>query len=170
MGDLKDWPLQFGENNSTHFRTSCSTKNEKMWSFWGLFDPVSPSDQCWILWLWSNLCICQHLISCVCQHLKIVITEAIFSPPKWSNSLDASVRMHTLCASFQSIPLRASSPSTPFNPCELPKDGKECVSFLMDFVRLSALENRMGKLKVRPGQFRYYNSTHFPTRPNTKSE
>ena len=46
------------------------------------------------------------------------------------------------CASFQSIPFRASSPSTPFNPCELPKDGKECVSFLMDFVRLSALENR----------------------------
>ena len=84
-------------------------------------------------------------------------TEAIFSPPKWSNSLDASVRMHTSeyvcvrlpskfplkeCASFQSIPFRASSPSTPFNPCELPKDGKECVSFLMDFVRLSALENR----------------------------
>ena len=61
MGDLKDWPLQFGENNSTHFRTSCSTKNEKMWSFWGLFDPLPPSDQCWILWLWSNLCICQHL-------------------------------------------------------------------------------------------------------------
>jgi len=85
MGDLKDWPLQFGENNSTHFRTSCSTKNEKMWSFWGLFDPLAPSDQCWILWLWSNLCICQHLS-------------------------------------------------------------------LMDFVRLSALENRMGELKVRPGQ------------------
>ena len=61
MGDLKDWPLQFGENNSTHFRTSCSTKNEKMWSFWGLFDPLPPSDQCWILWWWSNLCICQHL-------------------------------------------------------------------------------------------------------------
>ena len=33
----------------------------KMWSFWGLFDPLPPSDQCWILWLWSNLCICQHL-------------------------------------------------------------------------------------------------------------
>ena len=58
------------------------------------------------------------------------------------------------CASFQSLPFRASSPSTPFYPCELPKDGKECVSFLMDFVRLSALENRMGELKVRPGQFR----------------
>ena len=40
---------------------------------------------------------------------------------------------------------------------------------IMDFVRLSALENRMGELKVRPGQFRYYNSTHFRTRTSTKN-
>ena len=41
---------------------------------------------------------------------------------------------------------------------------------IMDFVRLSALENRMGELKVRPGQFLYYNSTHFRTSCSTKSE
>ena len=39
----------------------------------------------------------------------------------------------------------------------------------MDFVRLSALENRMGELKVRPGQFGYHNSTHFRTRTSTKN-
>ena len=61
MGELKDWPLQFGENNSTHFRPCLSTKSEEMWPFWGLFYPLPPSDQCWILWLWSNVCICQHL-------------------------------------------------------------------------------------------------------------
>ena len=61
MGELRDWPLQFGENNSTHFRPCLSTKSEEMWLFWGLFYPLPPLDQCWILWLWSNLCICQYL-------------------------------------------------------------------------------------------------------------
>ena len=41
---------------------------------------------------------------------------------------------------------------------------------IMDFVRLSALENRMGELKVRPLQFGENNSTHFRTRPSTKEE
>ena len=33
------------------------------------------------------------------------------------------------CASFQSIPFRPSSPSTPFNPCELPKDDTTAFGF-----------------------------------------
>jgi len=40
MGELKVWPLQFGENNSTHFRTRPSTKKEKMWPFRGLIRVV----------------------------------------------------------------------------------------------------------------------------------
>ena len=32
-----------------------------MWPFWGLFYPLPPLDQCWILCWWSNLCFCQHL-------------------------------------------------------------------------------------------------------------
>ena len=47
--------------------------------------------------------------------------------------------------------------------------GSSSIPFPLDFVRLSALENRMGELKVRPGQFLYYNSTHFRTSCSTKN-
>ena len=57
----KSDPANFGTITRHTFALHAAPKMHKCDNFRELFDPLPPSDQCWILCWWSNLCVWQHL-------------------------------------------------------------------------------------------------------------
>ena len=57
----KSDPANFGRITRHTFALHAAPKLHKCDNFRELFDPLPPSDQCWILCWWSNLCVWQHL-------------------------------------------------------------------------------------------------------------
>ena len=57
----KSDPANFGRITRHTFALHAAPKMHKCDNFRELFDPLPPSDQCWILCWWSNLCVWQHL-------------------------------------------------------------------------------------------------------------
>ena len=57
----KSDPANFGRITRHTFALHAAPKMHQCDNFRELFDPLPPSDQCWILCWWSNLCVWQHL-------------------------------------------------------------------------------------------------------------
>ena len=57
----KSDPANFGRITRHTFALHAAPNMHKCDNFRELFDPLPPSDQCWILCWWSNFCAWQHL-------------------------------------------------------------------------------------------------------------